>query len=455
MRIMPTRSIVAGSVAAVLIAGLAGCGSSNDNSNQASSPTQPDAGASAAPAASTAPSAAADAAAGDPFLAIRTAAQHMPGSATVLAGGFAKALKLSGDETTDAAKLRAALTNLFTEHVYLAGIAVATAYTKGADSDAFKAASTQVGANATDLETAVTGLVGDANGAKFKSAFDAHITDFVNYAVAAKKKDAKGMSAAVTALTAYAKAVGTFFNSVTGGKLSASAVQQDTMTHILTLKKAVDDLAAGKTAAYNDLKLAADHMAMSADVISKGVAAATKKTGNVDDKASTLQSELTSKLIGHVYLSGVAVFTAYTDPKGAKSDAFAAAAKAVQTNSDEITDIVGAAGATAKKNFKASWDAHVTDFVNYAVADATGDSAGKSKAAAALTAYTQAAGTFLASITGNALPAAAVTSDLATHVSTLEAAIDAFAKALVSGSSSSSSEMSGMSSASPSSGSGQ
>ncbi len=433
MRIKPTRSIVATSLAAVLIAGLAGCGSSN--SQAVAAPAQPDTSSSTAPAATPAATdsaaASGNGSTGNPFADIRTAAAHMPGSADVLAGGFAKALKLTGDADSDASKLQSSLTYLFTEHVYLAGIAVATAYDKGATSDAFNTAKASVMANATDIETAVTGIVGATQGANFKAAFDSHIGDFVSYAVAAKGKDAAGMQKAVTSLTAYAKTVGTFFNKVTNGVLSASAVQADTMTHILTLKAAVDDLAAGKTAAYNDLKLAADHMEMTAQVLSKGIAKATKMSGSTTDKAAGLRDDLTSKLVGHVYLAGVAVFTAYTDPKSTGGDAFKAAAAAVQANSDEIGKIVGAAGAPAEKTFQQVWDQHVTDFVNYAVADATNDSTAKAKAGTALTGYEAASGQFFDKITGGALPAAAVQSDLAMHVTTLEAAIDSLAKALV------------------------
>jgi hypothetical protein len=434
MRIKPTRPVVATSLAALVIAGLAGCGSSG-GSQAVAAPAQPDTNSSSAPAATPAATDAAAASSngstGNPFVDIRTAAQHMPGSADVLAGGFVKALKLSGNADSKASNLQSSLTYLFTEHVYLAGIAVATAYDKGATSDAFNAAKASVLANATDIETAVTGIVGATQGAAFKAAFDAHIGDFVSYAVAAKGKDTAGMAKAVTSLTAYAKTVGTFFNKVTGGVLSASAVQADTMTHILTLKAAVDDLAAGKTTAYADLKKAADHMEMSAQVLSKGIAKATKMSGDTTDKAAGLRDDLTSKLVGHVYLAGVAVFTAYTDPKSTNSDAFKAAAAAVQANSTEIGKIVGAAGAKAQQTFQQVWDQHVTDFVSYAVADATNDAAAKAKAVTALTGYESASGQFFDTITAGALPAAAVQADLATHVTTLEAAIDSLAKALL------------------------
>ena len=70
----------------------------------------------------------------DPFDLTREAADHMPMTADALATGFDAALKLPGNADSDAAGLRAQLTYLLTEHVYLAGIAVDTAYVAGADS---------------------------------------------------------------------------------------------------------------------------------------------------------------------------------------------------------------------------------------------------------------------------------------------------------------------------------
>jgi hypothetical protein len=434
---LPLRTTVATSCAAVLLtAGLAGCGSSSDKSNQASTPNQPDTSASQnpAPATSTAPSSdtaagsTGAASSGNPFMDIRTAAQHMPGSAKVLAEGFSKALKLNGNSDSAAAYLRASLTNLFTDHVYLAGIAVATAYTAGADSDTFKTAAAQVSANATELETAVTGLVGDANGAKFKGAFDQHIADFVSYAVAAKGKDKAGEDKAVKSLTAYAATVGKFFNTVTAGALNAKTIQDATMMHILTLKKAVDDLASGSTAAYADLKKAADHMSGDAAAIAKGVAKAKKMDGDTADAASTLRSTLTSQLISHVYLAGVAVFTAYTDKDSVNGKAFKAAAAAVDENSKDVSSNIPAAKRAA---FLESWRSHVGDFVDYAKADASKDDTAKGKAVEALKGYATASGDFLNKLTGGALPAQAVTDDLNMHISTLATAVDSFAAALV------------------------
>ena len=70
--------------------------------------------------------------AGDPkqFQLLQDAANHMPATAAILAGGIATNLKL-GATDTKASDLRAGLTALLTQHVYAAGIAVNTAVAKG------------------------------------------------------------------------------------------------------------------------------------------------------------------------------------------------------------------------------------------------------------------------------------------------------------------------------------
>jgi hypothetical protein len=445
MRILPTRSLVATSVAAVLIAGLAGCGSdSKANAAQDTSSSSTGAGAPADAASSTAPSDAASSGAalipvstGNPFADIRTAAMHMPDTADALAGGIAKAAKYPATVDSDASTLRSGLTYLLTEHVYLAGIAVATAYHAGADSDAFKTAAKSVDDNSVAIGDAVSKIVGDDQGKVFLEAWRSHVTDFVNYAVGAKTGGAKGAkikAQAVEALKGYAKASGQFFSKNTNGVLPAAAVEKDTLEHINTLAAAVDDFAAGKTTAYAKLKTAADHMAMTADVLAGGIAKATKMKGSADDKSAGLRAGLTGLLTSHVYLAGISVFTAYTDKDSVKGAQFKAAADALDKNSVELSDAVKSVSDAAKANtFLQVWRTHIQNFVDYAVADATGNAADKTKALADLDGYRTSAGQFFSTVTGGALPAAAVADALKAHIESLAGAIDSLKAALVTG----------------------
>jgi hypothetical protein len=442
MRILPTRSIVATSAAALLIAGLAGCGA--DGKAAAAGDTTSSSTGAGAPADTSATAAPSDSAAalgpistGNPFADIRTAAMHMPDTADSLSGGIAKAAKLDGNVDSDAATLRSGLTYLLTEHVYLAGIAVATAYHSGAQSDAFKAAAKTVDDNSVAIGDAVTKIVGADQGKVFLQAWRAHVTDFVNYAVGARTGGAKGAamkSQAVQALKGYAKASGAFFSKNTNGALPAAAVEKDTLEHINTLAAAVDDLAAGRTTAYTKLKTAADHMAMTAGVLAGGIAKATKMSGSADDPAASLRADLTGLLTSHVYLAGVAVFTAYTEKDSVKGTAFKAAADALDKNSVELSDAVKSVSDAAKAGtFLQVWRTHINNFVDYAVADAGDDAAAKAKALADLDAYRTSAGEFFSTVTGGALPAPAVADALKMHIESLAGAIDSLKGALVTG----------------------
>jgi hypothetical protein len=441
MRI-PTRTAAVASLAAIMLAGLPACANSGDTG----------AAAPAAPAASAPQVAGGDAMAGmdmnaavqtvalmakgtgNPFVDVRTAAAHMPMTADALAGGIAKAAKISGGVDTKASDLRSGLTYLLTEHVYLAGIAVATAYHAGADSPEFKLAAATLDDNSKAVAAAV-GSVAPKEEKGFLAAWRSHVGDFVTYAVGAKTPGAEGAkmkAEAVSNLKGYAKAQGEFFNRISGGALKAPVIEKDLLTHITSLATAVDAFAAGDADAYGKLKTAADHMSMSAAVLATGIDKATKMAGNPDSAAAGLRAELTRMLTGHVYLAGVAVFTAYTADGGLDSPAFKAAAGALDENTVEIAKAVGSvAGKANEKVFLQVWRSHINDFVTYAKGDATGDQSLKDKGLANLDAYRTASGAFFAKITAGALPADAVAKELIGHIETLAGAIDSLKAALI------------------------
>lgn len=436
MRILPIRSIAATSMAAVLIAGLAACGGDDDKTDTAA--TTPDSGTSAGTnpetGNETGTAALTPITTGNPFDDTRTAASHMPMTAAALATGIAKAAKLKGDVDAPAAKLRSDLTYLLTDHVYLAGIAVATAYHAGADSDAFKAAAATLDANSVDVSKAIGSVAPDEE-KKFLQNWRSHVTDFVNYAVGAKTGGAEGKKLKTTAvenLTAYAKSQGEFFNKVTAGALPKAAVTEAFSHHIETLAAAVDSFAAGDGKGYDKLKIAGDHMADSAKALAGGIAKAAKLEGNSDSDASGLRASMTSMLTTHTYLAGIAVFAAYTDKDTINSKGFAAAAAALDKNTDDLGKAVGSvAGADKQKTFEQVWRSHINDFVTYAVGVAGDDQAKKDEGIKNLDAYRTTAGGFFETVTAGALPADAVAKELKMHIETLFGAIESLKKALL------------------------
>jgi hypothetical protein len=424
-------------MAAMLIAGLAGCGGGNGNAAAApvTDTTTTTVGHSAMDMQGGVASEALMAkGTGNPFADARTAAGHMPMSAQVLAVGIARAAGIKGNATSKAADLRSGLTYLLTEHVYLAAIAVATAYHAGSDSDAFKAAAATLDENSRAI-AAVIGSVAPDKEAGFLQSWRSHINDFVTYAVGARTGGARGAAMKKTAtsnLKAYAAAQGIFFNKLTSGALPAAAVQKEFESHIASLSSAIDAFAAGNTTAFDKLKMAADHMESAATALATGVDRAAGIAGNPNDAASGLRADLTRMLIDHVYLAGVAVFTAYTDPKGLDSRSFKAAAGALDANSVELGRAVGSvAGPKNQAVFLQSWRSHINDFVTYAKGEATGDQKLKDEALRNLDGYRTASGEFFDRITAGALPADAIAKDLIGHIETLAGAIDSLKAALL------------------------
>lgn len=369
---------------------------------------------------------------GDPFADARTAAAHMPETALTLATGLAAATGTAGEVDSEAAGLRATLTALLQEHVYLTGIGVATAYTAGADSAEFTAAKAALDGNTSDLADAVGSLAGEEQGAAFQQLWDAHIGYFVDYAVAVKSGDQAAADAAQAELAGYTGDAGAFFETISGGNLPAAAVAEALTMHVTTLTAAIDALAAGEPTASDTLKAAADHVGMDATTLATGLAAGAGLSGDASDDASTLRSTLTGLLQEHVYLAAFAVFNAYTADGGVESPAFTAAAATLDANSVALSDAVASLSTPEDgAAFLDLWRAHIGFFVDYAVADATGDEDGRQSALADLDGYRPAAGAFFEKISDGNLPADDVAAGLGMHVSTLAGAIDSLAAALV------------------------
>lgn len=369
---------------------------------------------------------------GDPFMDSRTAAAHMPETALTLATGLAAATGTEGDVASPAAELRAGLTSLLQEHVYLAGITVATAYVAGPDSSEFEAAAATLDANSVDLSKAIGSLAGPEKEAAFLQLWRDHVGFFVDYAVAAQAGDQAGKDAALGNLQGYTQQAGAFFEEVSAGNLPAAAVTESLGMHITTLSAAIDALAAGDPTAYAKLQEAADHVSTAAGTIAGGLDAALDLEGDPADPASTLRSGLTQLLQEHVYLAGIAVFTAYTAEGGPESEAFTAAAGVLDANSVALSEAVASlAGAEQGAAFLDLWREHIGYFVDYAVASAGDDTDAMADALRNLDGYRPQAGAFFEEVSGGELPADAVAESLGHHVETLAGAIDSLRAALV------------------------
>ena len=366
---------------------------------------------------------------GDPYADAKTAAGHVEGSATVLSSGIAAGAGLEGDPASASAELRAVLTGLLQEHVYLAGYTVDAAYSFGPDSAEFDLAAETLDENTVELADVVGSAAGDEKREQFITLWRDHIGFFVDYALAAAEDDDEGRQAALDDLDEYTDTAGAFFEEISGGELPAQAVSDNLDVHIDTLAGAIDSFAAGSASAFDDLKTAGDHVVGSAKVLSGGLAAALELDGDTESAASGLRAGLTAGLQEHVYLAGIAVKTAYA--AGLDSGEFEAAAATLDTNSVQLADAIGElAGEDKRDAFLSLWRDHIGFFVDYAAADAANDEEAQAAALDDLDGYTDGAGAFFEEISGGELPADAVSENLVEHIRTLGGAIDSLDAAI-------------------------
>ncbi|HKY74880.1 MAG TPA: hypothetical protein VJS45_01975 [Acidimicrobiia bacterium] len=334
---------------------------------------------------------------------------------------------------TGAATLRAGLTDLLSEHVYLAALATGAAL-RG-DNAGFESFATALNGPTNSNSADLVAAVGSAYGPEVGKAFDGlwrsdkHIPQFVAYTQATAKGDKAAQDAAVTQLKAYAKEFGTTLNSV-NDKLPADVVEKAIVEHATELIAVINAQKAGdQTAVYQALRSAYGHMAHTAQALAGGTVAKfpDKFDGAVDAKAADLRAGLGLLLREHVWLAGSATGAAL----GGRMPQFEAVATALNgpTNSN-TADIVAAVGSVygpeVGKAFDGLWrsDKHIPQFVAYTQAAAKGDQAGKDAAVTQMKAYAKEFGTTLNSV-NDKLPAEAVEAAIVEHATTLLAVIDA------------------------------
>jgi hypothetical protein len=327
-------------------------------------------------------------------------------------------------DATEAAVLRATLTSLLSDHVWLAGNALDTAVQKKGDlkDPQVVGAVKALDANSVALAEAIGSVYPDAE-KPFLASWRQHIGFFVNYTLGKATKDDKQVAKAKADLDAYRTSFGELINSVIP-ELPADAVAEELKPHVQSLYAAIDASVAGKADYQTKLSMAADHMAMTAEVLAGGIAKNKGLDGDVDGTASTVRATLTSQLSAHVWLAGNALDTAIRHKGDLKDPQVVGAVKALDANSVALAKTVGSVYPDAEKPFLASWRQHIGFFVNYTLGKATKNDKQVAKAKADLDAYRTSFGELINSVITE-LPADAVAEELLPHVNTLFAAIDA------------------------------
>jgi hypothetical protein len=326
--------------------------------------------------------------------------------------------------TTPAAELRAGLTDLLTQHVYLAGIALKTAVDKGGNlkDPSVVAAVTTLDANSVALSKAV-GSAYPAAEAPFLQSWRQHIGFFVNYTLGKATKNAAMAAKAKSDLNGYRTSFGQLIHSVVP-ELPADAVAQELVPHVQTLLDTIDALVSGKGDAFALLSKAAAHMPMTADILAGGIAKNKGLAGDPEAAASGLRAGLTYLLDSHVDLAGIALTQAVIKGGNLKDPSVVAAVNALDANSVALSKAVGSAYPAAEVPFLQSWRQHIGFFVNYTLGKATKNAAMAAKAKSDLNGYRTSFGQLINSVVPE-LPADAVAQELVPHVQTLLDTIDA------------------------------
>jgi hypothetical protein len=327
-------------------------------------------------------------------------------------------------DATEAAALRATLTSLLSDHVWLAGNALDTAVRQKGDlkDPQVVGAVKALDANSVALAKAIGSVYPDAE-KPFLASWRQHIGFFVNYTLGKATKDDKQVAKAKTDLDAYRTSFGELINSVVP-ELPADAVADELKPHVQSLFAAIDASVAGKPDYQTKLSMAADHMAMTAEILAGGIAKNKGLSSDVHGMASTVRATLTSQLTAHVWLAGNALDTAVYKKGDLKDPQVVGAVKALDANSVALAKTVGSVYPEAEKPFLASWRQHIGFFVNYTLGKATENDKQVAKAKADLDAYRTSFGELINSVIPE-LPAEAVAEELKPHVQSLFAAIDA------------------------------
>ncbi|MEX2587598.1 MAG: hypothetical protein WD602_06340, partial [Actinomycetota bacterium] len=209
------------------------------------------------------------------YQGLREAYHHMDGLAATIAGATVAKFPDDFDSEADspASDLRAGLTSLLQEHVYLA--ASATGGALGGRTEQFEAAAAALNgpsnSNTADLSAAVGSVYGEEVGNAFDGLWrsDDHIPAFVRYTQAVAAGDEAAQQAAVDDALAYAATFGETMNSV-NENLPVDAVTAGVETHITTFKAVIDAQGGGRaTEAATSLREAAAHMNNLANAIAE------------------------------------------------------------------------------------------------------------------------------------------------------------------------------------------
>jgi hypothetical protein len=321
--------------------------------------------------------------------------------------------------STPAVDLRSALNHLLGEHVFLAVNAMQNGIKGTAD---FNASAGALLANADDLSAAIASVYGKEAGKAFEGLWKDHIGFFVDYVIATANNDEAGRQAALAELAEYKEDFSTFLASA-NPNLKADMLAMGLQMHVDQLVKTFDSYVAGNyEITYNSMGEAYAHMFGTGAGLSNAIVTQFPDKFNntkTATPAAELRVALSLLLSEHVDLAVLAM------QKGIDGEEdFNVVAGELMENADKLSAAIASVyGEDAGKAFEGLWKAHIGFFVDYVVATAGNDEAGRQAALKELAEYREDFSTFLAGANPN-LDATTLSNGLQMHVNQLVGAFD-------------------------------
>ncbi|MFI5041773.1 MAG: hypothetical protein ACHQNA_07985 [Acidimicrobiales bacterium] len=335
---------------------------------------------------------------------------------------------------TKAADLRANLTYLMVEQVYLlsrvtlplaTGVsapAPGTTKALGAD-DAVVA----LDSNSRDLALLLGEAYGPAFGAQFLAAWSARNADFAAYAKAKGSGDTAGAAAATAALATNATNVANVIHAankyieVHTVSNPGTGFADELTPENQAIVAFIDAQAAKDGTDIAKVVVAAELTPHTATVLAAAAAKLEPTTypGTATGTAANLRASLTTALVEHSELISLA-----TQAQATGQDPGAAVA-AVGNNTRQLTNIFASIyGDQTGLQFAKLWNVEVNSLMDYAKAKGTSDAQAASTAATQLTNWSADFGTFLATTTAGKYSAGAASADFAGFIDSMENFID-------------------------------
>ena len=364
-----------------------------------------------------------------PYLQLQKAARQMPALVTDLSAAIAQQVGLAGGVDQPAEQLRARLTQLLREHVYLT-VAVNAAAVRG-DPPFLDDGRVWDGRRALDLNgegllRVLVPLYGANVAVQFQGIWSQQAHFFTAYAMAARVADEAGKRQALLGLDGFTRQFGTLLADTTQGGLAETTGQEMLAMYVTLVTVATDAQVAGDaTAAATIPELAAAHMDTVAETLAGAFAKHLALAGDVDSEAGEWQARLTALLTGHVFLTGAATEAAI---HGRQAE-FAAGWNQLAQNSQALSEwMASVVVETSGEEFGLHWFGHAGTFVTYALGVADGDVAAQAAAQRGLAQYVGELADYLSATTNGSFAHDEAAAELAAYVQSLTAAIDAQAK---------------------------